>query len=222
MKIAIHQPNFLAWGGYFEKMREADFFVILDDVQYSSGGYTNRVMFGNDKVDPFWFTIPVKKKFGQLICDVEISDYRQIHKKLENSIKLLYPNAYFDFEELFEIEYFKLADLNIDFILKARKILGINTPLVYSSDIPKQGSKGDLILDIVQYLGGDTYLSGGASNKYLDLEAFEKNGIKVEFTDYTQKFSNKTILYYIEKQHEINGHEIRTESKNTSIVSSHG
>jgi hypothetical protein len=215
-RIAIHQPNFLPWGGYFEKMRDADFFVILDDVQYSSGGYTNRAQFGNDKVENSWFTIPVKKKYGQLICDVEISDWKLIKRKLENAIKLMYPITYFEFEDVFEKEYVKLADLNIDLIFRIRKIMGIDTPIVYSSELRKYGAKSDLILDIVKTLGGNAYLSGGLKNKYLNLESFKESGIEVVFTDYSQQFDSKTQLYNLEKRH-----DTRTKSENINTFSTY-
>ena len=81
--------------------------------------------------------------------------------------------------------------------------MGITTPIVYSSEIRKHGAKSDMILEIVQSLGGNVYLSGGGQNKYLDLELFQEAGIEVVFTDYSQQFDGRTQLYNLEKKHGI-------------------
>lgn len=94
--------------------------------------------------------------------------------------------------------------------------MNITTPIVYSSDIRKHGAKSDLILEIVQSLGGNVYLSGGGQNKYLNIESFKEAGIEVVFTDYSQQFDGRTQLYNLEKRH-----DIRKESENFSAVSTH-
>ena len=42
-KVAIHQPNYLPWLGYFAKIKKCDIFVFLDDVQFSKNSWQNRV-----------------------------------------------------------------------------------------------------------------------------------------------------------------------------------
>ena len=50
MKIAIHQPEHFPYMGFFQKMKAADVFVILDDVQYTKGNFQNRNRFKNIKI----------------------------------------------------------------------------------------------------------------------------------------------------------------------------
>ena len=63
--VAIHQPNFFPWLGYFDKIRRADFFILLDDVQYpktGAGSWSNRVKVminGEGR----WLTAPVDRSF---------------------------------------------------------------------------------------------------------------------------------------------------------------
>ena len=58
MKVAIHQPNYFPWIGYFYKMSLADVFVVLDDSQYSKNGYQNRVKI-KTPTGSVWMTQPV-------------------------------------------------------------------------------------------------------------------------------------------------------------------
>ena len=76
--IAIHQPNYLPWLGYFEKIRRADVFVFLDDCQFSKGSYTNRVRIGQGE----WLTLPVSNSFGAAINETKIADPDWLEKHL--------------------------------------------------------------------------------------------------------------------------------------------
>ncbi|MCW3077781.1 MAG: hypothetical protein JWO32_2390, partial [Bacteroidetes bacterium] len=68
MTISIHQPNFIPWIGYFFKIFKSDAFVILDNVQFTKNGYTNRNQIKTPQ-GPLWLTLPVIQsgKFGQNI-----------------------------------------------------------------------------------------------------------------------------------------------------------
>ena len=69
MIVAIHQPQYLPWLGYFDKIDKADIFVLLDDVQYKKNEWQNR-----NKILTAtgwqWLTVPVKYNFGQKINEV--------------------------------------------------------------------------------------------------------------------------------------------------------
>ena len=73
--VAVHQPNYSPWLGYFHKIACADHFVFLDNVQFSRLNYTNRVKIAGDG-PARWLTQPVRRRFGQPICDVQFADAR--------------------------------------------------------------------------------------------------------------------------------------------------
>lgn len=55
MLVACHQPNFIPWFPFFEKMNIADKFIILKEVQYEKGGWQNRC-----KINEMYWTNPVR------------------------------------------------------------------------------------------------------------------------------------------------------------------
>ena len=59
-KIVIHQPDFLPWLGFFDKISRADKFIILDDVQFARRGWTHRDLI-KIKKEKKWLTVPTKK-----------------------------------------------------------------------------------------------------------------------------------------------------------------
>ena len=71
MKVAIHQPHYLPWLGYFAKWAAADLFVFLDTVQYEKNGWQNRNRI-KTREGPRWLTVPVKARLGTVINAVTV------------------------------------------------------------------------------------------------------------------------------------------------------
>jgi hypothetical protein len=59
MIVAIHQPQFMPWLGYFDKMDQPDYFVLLDNVQYKKNEWQNRNRIKSPQ-GPQWLTVPVQ------------------------------------------------------------------------------------------------------------------------------------------------------------------
>jgi hypothetical protein len=78
--VAIHQPNYLPWLGYFAKMARASVFVFLDDAQFPKGSYVNRVRVG--AAESTWLTVPVNVTLGESIASTRIarSDWARAHR----------------------------------------------------------------------------------------------------------------------------------------------
>ena len=74
MRIAIHQPNFIAWMPYFQKIQESDAFVFLGHCQYEKGNYQNRFNVG-DK----WHTMQVSK--GKLKDTILEKQYKDLTRR---------------------------------------------------------------------------------------------------------------------------------------------
>jgi hypothetical protein len=189
MRVAIHQPQYLPWLGYFDKMDQSDVFVLLDDVQYKKNEWQNRNKIRNAK-NWHWLTVPVLFKFKQKINEVRINNRNNWRDKHLKSIEVNYSRAtYFEkyisfFRETYLKEWEYLVDLNIHFIRYLKDALGIKAELARSSDLGVKGKRTERLVDICGQLGADTYISGAGAKDYLDEEKFKKSGITLEFQDY--------------------------------------
>jgi len=188
--IAVHQPQYLPWLGYFDKILRADIFVLLDNVQFKKNEFQNR-----NKIKTAngwqWLTVPVKYRFPQLINEVEINNTVRWQHKQHRAIITNYSKApfkgYLDefFEELFSRKWDMLSDLNIFIVKRLCKILGIDTQILVASrlgDLPQD--RDERLISIVEALGGDTYLAGAGGREYMDIDKYRKRGIRVIFQDY--------------------------------------
>ena len=183
MIVSIHQPEHFPYLGFFQKMKESDLFIILDDVKFKKNNFQNRNRFLNKSGGEEWFTVPVEKKANsKLIKDVLVSEDFGWRKKLIKQMKL---NFGYDLDNVYEGEYIK--DINMNSIRFCRKQLNINTPMIYSSDLEADGSKSELLYNLCKEVGAVTYLSGQGGLNYLDMDIFNGMDLKVfepDITDY--------------------------------------
>lgn len=186
MIVAIHQPQYLPWMGYFHKMVTADAFCLLDNVQYKKNEWQNRNRIKT--TDGWqWLTVPVSFQFPEKICDVKINSNAHWKKKHIQAINTNYRKTpYFEeimgmLKSVFDHEWVLLSDLNRTLIQLLREYLGIGErPLLVASDLESLSDEPTLrLIDICKYFGADTYLSGPDGPKYMDMDAFNRNGIKV-------------------------------------------
>ncbi|MCS6955190.1 MAG: WbqC family protein [Candidatus Calescibacterium sp.] len=191
-KIAIIQSNYIPWKGYFDIINMVDEFIIYDTEQYTKRDWRNRNRIKTPQ-GLLWLTVPVevKGKFYQKIMDVKIAD-KDWNKKhwrtiIYNYSKSKYFKQYKDlFEELYlncKEEY--LSNINYRFIISINQILGIKTPIKWSSEFEISGDKSEKLLSICKQAKADIYLSGPSAKNYLNVELFIQNGIKVEWMDYS-------------------------------------
>jgi len=190
MIVSIHQPQYLPWLGYFDKIRRSDIFVFLDNVQFKKNEWQNR-----NKIKTAqkwqWLTVPVIHRFTQKICEVKINNTVQWGKKHLNGLITNYSKAPFFneyigfFERTYAQDWQYLADINIHIIQYLVEALGILSKMfVRASKYKSKEGPTERLIDICKQVGGDVYLSGKDGAKYLNLEKFKKAGIKVIFQDY--------------------------------------
>ncbi len=200
MIIAIHQPNYLPYLGFFDKMLKADHFVILDDAQFSKGDFHNRNRI-NTAAGPKWLTIPVKGTFMPINDIVINKDHKfsgmkwsEYHLKLikENYLKTKFFETLFSLlEEIYKQEYEKLLEVNLALIFLLKKLFEIKTPVSLSSELGIRSLSTRRLIDICNYFSAETYLSGKSGQNYMDLSLFEKNNINVLIQDFKHPVYNQ-------------------------------
>lgn len=192
MIVTIHQPEHLIWMGLIDKIRQADIFVVLDDVQYEKNYFQNRnrIRYGNSWT---WLTVPVKRhSLHTNINEIEISrkknwvdDYLRLLKVgYEDSLNFekLYPKI----EDILNQNYKMLVDLNLALLYLFLKEFGIETKVVLASSlkIPPEIKGSSRLLKICKKTKAKIYLSGQSGLNYLRVSEFLENGIDVKFHSY--------------------------------------
>jgi hypothetical protein len=192
MLISIHQPEFIPWLPFFDKLDIANKFVLLDNVQFEKGYYQNRCKIRDGRGASQLLTMPVKSgSLATLICEKEISDQPRLTEKLLKTIESNYRKTpYFDlyFDEIRTIvnSHRMLAALNIGLIYFFSKSFGITTEIILASKLTSLDPSGGsgLILNIVKLLRADVYLSGKMGRNYLDESSFQASRVQVNYHDY--------------------------------------
>lgn len=191
MIVAIHQPNFFPWLGYFKKIQQADVFVFLDAVEFSKGSWINRVKLkvaGKAR----WVTCPIYRKHSsQLICDIIVNQNRWREKFIQTLITNYstphYANLHTWLEARISFQEENLARYNGFNIMAISLSLGLEPRFVWQSElgndvITLRGSAR--LVEICRLLGADCYLAGDGTDEYEDRALYEEAGIEYQTIDF--------------------------------------
>ena len=187
--VAIHQPNFFPWLGYFDKIIRSDIFIFLDDVQFvkSCGTWSNRVKFMINS-ESKWVTAPIKRNFNgtKNINNMEfISDLDWRLKILKKIIYNYKNHPFFNevinlFEEIIMFENNNISEFNFNIILNVSELMGIDkSKFLKSSDFNINKNSNELLIELIKKTNGNYYLSGGGDGSYLDKNLFDNANLKI-------------------------------------------
>ncbi len=188
--VSIHQPNYMPWLGYFYKIYKSDFFVFLDDVQFSSEGMHNYTYIKTTK-GPFRLKYPVWQNFGDQIVEVRSKDHLEWKTKHLHLIESNYKSArYFnlvfnDYKSVLLADYHNIVNLNTALITLFVSKLGFNARFLYSSEFNILQMKSNKIIAICKTLGAGIYYSGTGAKAYQNEDHFLLSGITIEYSDFT-------------------------------------
>lgn len=188
MRIAIHQPQFLPWLGYLDKIDRADLFVLLDTVQFKKNEWQNRNRIRTAQGWQ-WVTVPVLHDFGQSIMEVRINDKVDWRGKHLRALELHYAHAdhrgkLAGLRAIYDRPWERLADLNIAVLRWLLDGFGISTPLRLASDMRLPDEPTERLIEICRAMGATSYLAGAGAKDYMDFGKFEAAGIPVEAQEF--------------------------------------
>lgn len=199
--VTGHQPNYLPYPGFFEKIIHADCFVIVDNTQFVKRGpfgwiHRNRIRTPDGWM---WLTVPciTSGRFHQSICEVEIANQEPWRRKHRKSIHWHYKKApYFDrywpeVKEIYEEEWEKLQVLSERFLELFFRALDIDVTVHRSTDLGVEGDKTEYVIDLCRKANADQYISGVHGKDYLETERFQEEGIDLVFQDYDAPVYNQ-------------------------------
>jgi hypothetical protein len=190
--VAIHQPNYLPWLGYFYKIAHCDVFVFLDNVQYEKNGFTNRNKIKTSQ-GPMWLTVGVLTKGSphQTVREVRIDNNVAWGEKHWKSMSQNYSKApcFEEYAERFRSRYHgsweNLADLNEAFVRDICQMLGVaSVEFRRASLLDVSGAGSELLAAICRQVGADTYLSGFSGEGYMEKEPFERSAVRIRCYDF--------------------------------------
>jgi hypothetical protein len=190
VKVAVVQPYFFPYIGYIQLIKQADVFVVFDDVNFNTQGWVKRNrLLVNGHIHPF--VLPLSKASqNKKINELSITYSQRNKSKLLKTIEQSYKKAA-HFEQTMPVieEVISYPDLNlVNFLThnltKLNQHLSLNTRFVLSSELNKQ-SDFDLvqnrIIETVKQLGGNEYLNLPGGVHLYSEEAFNAQDLKLTF-----------------------------------------
>jgi hypothetical protein len=201
--VAVHQPNFFPWLGYFDKLARADVFVLLDDAQFpkKGGTWVNRVrMLINGS--PAWVTLPVDRSYHGFreIREMRIKDSVPWREKMRKTIQASYgktrhfARVFEAIRELIENPTNELAVYNTTAIRTLASALGLNPgKLVNSSECGVQGTGTERLVSLVKAVDGGAYLAGGGAAGYQRDELFAEAEIELVAQEFRHPHYPQTV-----------------------------
>ena len=193
MIAAIHQHHYFPWLGYMDKMARADVFLLLDRVQLTDASYMFRHKLLDKNGEAKYITIPFTKKgyMERPYNELELNSAVDWQTRQKNFIIDNYRRHPFfgeiwtEIEPVFTKHYDLLWQVTDDSVRIMRRLLEVDTPLIYESALtPSEGKKSEFLIGLLRELGADAYLSGAGARKYMDMEMFVEAGIRVEYQSF--------------------------------------
>ncbi len=190
--VLITQSNYLPWRGYFAAIREADAVFLLDNVQYTRRDWRNRNRIRLNELER-WLTVPVATKglYEAPISSIHVAsqEWPASHAAVLRKAYSSAPGTDLVKSVAGEIErvgaaHSALSDVNRELLAVLCSMLGIRTELVTLRE-PDQLGATERLVHIARSAGADRYISGPSAAAYLDEDAFQREGIRVDYIDYS-------------------------------------
>jgi hypothetical protein len=189
MIVFVHQPEYIPWLGFFDKLARCDTYVIYDDAQFQHGSFHNRNRVRSQQGWD-WLTVPITHGYPQTIKDVRICGDRWKAKQINNIKNNYKKSPYFEryyqvIEDAITTYHERLISLNLQLIRAIAKVLDIKVKMICSSEFPHDGQeKNEKLVSMCKVLGAKTYLCGSGGQNYIQENRFNEANVSVLWHDY--------------------------------------
>lgn len=193
MRLVIHQPHFLPWMGYFNKLAHADAFVVQDDVNYRKGYFHNRALFlGNDR-SARWLTLPVHHgPSQQTLAATAYCNGKPLTKALGFVDHVYRKHPFFrDIWPPLRLQILSgnsaVSEMNLTLLRWLLQVLGLELPILQASDLVPRVERTERLIRISRILGATALIfgEGGASHCH-DVSALQRAGIQILYQHFHQ------------------------------------
>lgn len=191
--VAMMQPSFLPWQGFFELLWMSDSFILLDDFQFSVQSYHQRNRIFINRGQPDWITAPVLKtvSFGAPLNEAKLNDATGWREKTWKRIQHNYGKAPF-FTALgprvgqwLLSPATSLAEQNTAFIMLVCDLLDIRREIRRSSDRPSQTQRSNRVAELLRSVHAERYFCARGSFAYMHEDGvFPLSGVETLFQDF--------------------------------------
>lgn len=197
MIVSIHQPHFLPWLGYFNKVFSSDLFVWLHSVQYRKNYFQNRTRI-RDGQRALWLTLPVHARLGVNIDEVVVADSRW-PERIKKTVEQCYRKTPF-FDECWSALAYELDaasesldEINYRTFLALMRLMDASRVRVIRPEelLLETNEPTERLVSICRQLGATHYIAGKGGRNYLRVEKFEESGIEIIW----QRFDPEKIIY---------------------------
>ena len=194
--VAIMQPYFIPYAGYFRLFTMPDLFVIYDCVQFPRRGWVHRNKLTTYNKDVDWITIPLKKQQRDVkINNLEFADeIKDLWQKEKNKFPIFKVQSNI-IENISNLSSEKPLNFIVNSLKEVCDTLEIKFNVIFSSElkIPEEYKGQNRIIEICKRLKAKTYINSPGGVELYNKEIFNKNGINLAFLTKYQG-SNISIL----------------------------
>lgn len=184
LRVSIHQPAYLPYGGFFAKMLSSDVHVVLDTVLYSRTSFQtrNRIRGANGQV---WLTVPVHGKHLPTLDSLTVDNHSNWPLRHWQTVRTTYGKRYSpELEWIRDLRRERFAEVAALCLARLTELLGIEIPVLHAGDL-RPGTVGQdadqRLIDLVRAVGGSEYVSGAMGRDYMDLARWADAGLAVTF-----------------------------------------
>ncbi len=193
-RVALMQPTFPPWQGFFALAAFADVFVLLDDFQFQRHSFHQRNRLRLPDGSETWVTVPVAHSGGDEFPRLDeaapmIDD--KWRRRLKTTLDQSYGKAEHhhalrpDIDRWIDAAWPSLAEMNVAFVRFVAQLLGFTPQWQRSSQLHVTGSRSARVLELLRATEAGTYLCARGSFDYMVEDAlFPVDGIDVVFQEF--------------------------------------